>query len=197
MNGMFYLLFTIVVLQRLWELYLANKSGKRILEMGGYEAGRNHYLWMVLLHSFFFSAMLGEYLIYKPEQPSWWWIPFTIFLFAQGLRFWTIKSLWPYWNTRIFVIPGMRIEPKGPYRWIRHPNYLVVIMEILTLPLTFGLFQTAILFSLLNGVMIYYRISIEEKALMQETNYLEAMNHTPRLLPINSLLSLSKKKEKI
>lgn len=180
----FYLAWGLILFQRLSELWLARQNGKWITERGGYEVGKEHYKWIVGLHACFFLSLFAEYRLLSPSPPEWWPVPFAFFVAAQILRMWAIASLGRHWNTRIFILPGASPVRKGPYRWIRHPNYLVVMVELLTFPLVFGLYFTSAFFSLLNLPVIWIRISVEEQALEEATSYGHVMKKVPYFLPI-------------
>jgi len=161
----FTLVISIVVLQRLIELLIAKRNTRYAKAAGGYEIGKEHYPLMVLLHvSFFFSLILetslkGNLQI-KPVP-----VFLTIFLIAQILRIWVLATLGKMWNTRVFIIPNSKPVTGGPYRYVKHPNYLLVITEIATLPLAFGAIGTAIIFSVLNLLVLKKRIRVEEEGL--------------------------------
>ncbi|HBI04773.1 MAG TPA: hypothetical protein DDY49_12180 [Paenibacillaceae bacterium] len=106
-----------------------------------------------------------------------------LLLLTQLLRYWAIQSLGPFWNTRIMVLPGAEPVVKGPYNYFRHPNYLAVILEFVLIPLLFNAFFTCILFSILNALLLKYRISLEEKTLIETTEYQETMSRKSRFLP--------------
>lgn len=155
-----------VILQRLMELRLARQNAKAIRKRGGYEVGGDHYKWLVGLHSGFFLSLGLEAIGRGVTLPMGWPVPLLLFGTAQLLRIWCIRSLGIFWNTRIFILPGVKGIRKGPYRWLKHPNYIVVTLELFSLPLLFGLFTTAAVFTLLNAVLLLkVRIPIEEKAL--------------------------------
>lgn len=179
----FYVFILMVLLQRLVELRLAKKNRQWAMTQGGIEVGKEHYRWIWLLHATFFVALLVEYGWVQPTMTHWAVVPFVLFVLAQGLRTWVIASLGRYWNTRIIVIPHATLVPKGPYRYIRHPNYVAVVIEIATIPLLFQLYITAIVFTLMNAVVLVHRIRIEESSLLQHTSYAEAMQQRPRMLP--------------
>lgn len=179
----FWVLWIIVILQRLVELQVAKINKKWIMAQGGYEVGQSHYKYMVLLHSLFFLVLLVEVQLLDRSLAVWWYIPFSVFMLAQLLRIWCLFSLGRFWNTRIMILPGAQVIEKGPYRWIRHPNYVIVIAEVLFLPLIFQAFYTALLFTILNALMLSIRIPYEEKALREVTNYRDVFDHRPRLLP--------------
>ncbi|SFI88394.1 isoprenylcysteine carboxyl methyltransferase family protein [Thermoflavimicrobium dichotomicum] len=181
---MFEYVLWLVVIQRCVELLLAKKNAAWIKEQGGYEIGRKHYPLLVAVHVLFFAGMLLEKEILHAASPSWWWLPFLGFMLAQGLRWWCIHSLGPYWNTRIWVVPGHVPLAKGPYRYLRHPNYVAVIIEFVTLPLAMGAYLTAWIASIINLVLLLFvRIPAEERALGETTCYEEIMTGKSRFLP--------------
>jgi methyltransferase len=102
-----------------------------------------------------------------PEFPAYWPMPLTLFLLVQPLRYWAILSLGENWNTRILVVPGAKPVRRGPYRYLKHPNYVVVVVEILTFPLIFGAWITALVFSALNAALLSVRIREEDRALRE------------------------------
>lgn len=157
--------FAVTAMQRLLELRLAQRNAELLRKEGGYEVGADHYRTIVLLHFCFFSALLLEFGLRRPPLALWMLGPLAIFLLLQVVRAWCIHSLGKYWNTRIIVIPGMTLVRKGPYRFLKHPNYVVVTLELLFFPLMFGCFATALLFPLLNVLVLRKRIAVEEQAL--------------------------------
>ncbi len=149
-----------VTLQRLAELWLANRNSRDLLANGAREFGAGHYPLIVALH----AAWLVALWFCAPGQPvNFPWL--ILFAFLQLARAWVIASLGPRWTTRIIVSPGAPLVRAGPYRWLSHPNYLVVAMEIAVLPLVFGLWQIALLFTLLNAAVLSIRIRAENDAL--------------------------------
>jgi methyltransferase len=151
-----------VTLQRATELPIARANTRRLLARGGREVAPGHYPAVVALH----AAWLLSLWLQAPGRPVH--IPFLLlFVALQGLRIWTLRTLGPRWTTRIIVVPGERLVARGPYRFVRHPNYLVVIGEIAVLPLVFALWPTALVFSLLNAVVLTIRIRAENRALRQ------------------------------
>jgi methyltransferase len=155
----------LVALQRLLELVYSRRNERRVRARGAVERGAGHYPVMVALHSFWLISTFVEGLLRGPEIPAWWPVPFVAFLLVQPLRYWAIVSLGSNWNTRILVVPGGKLVKSGPYRYFPHPNYVVVAVEILTFPLIFGAWITAIVFSLLNATLLFVRIRIENRAL--------------------------------
>jgi methyltransferase len=170
---LFYIIIAIVIIQRLVELIIAKRNEKWMRSRGAFEAGAVHYPIMVTMHIAFFISLLVEVLVTnKPLSPLW--IPLlSLFLIAQIARVWCLASLGTFWNTKIIILPGADVVKKGPYKFIRHPNYVIVATELLVLPLIFSAYFTAIVFSLLNIWMLSVRIPVEEKALTEVTNYRE------------------------
>ena len=154
------LLLAFVTLERIAELFIARANTQALMARGAREVAPGHYFMIVALH----SAWLATLWIYGPAQPvnpAW----LTVFGILQVLRFWTLATLGRRWTTRIIVIPGETLVRNGPYRFLAHPNYLVVIGEIAVLPLCFGLVWTALTFSLLNLAVLSIRIRAESAAL--------------------------------
>ena len=149
-----------VTLQRLAELALSQRNMKRLLAKGAYEVAPEHYPFLVLLH----ASWLAVLWIFGPGPPIHL-IPLVVFVLLQLARVWVIATLGERWTTRIIVLPGAPLVSSGPYRWVNHPNYLIVIGEFAVLPLVFGLPMVAIVFSLLNAAMLYVRIRAENHAL--------------------------------
>jgi methyltransferase len=154
-------IIALVALQRLVELVAATRNTRALLSRGGVEHGASHYPLIVLLHAAWLLSLL--FLVPADAPLSWFWL--GIFLVLQGLRLWVVASLGPYWTTRVITLPEAPLVRRGPYRFLRHPNYVVVAAEIAVLPLVFGAWRIALVFSLLNAMMLAWRIRIEEQAL--------------------------------
>jgi methyltransferase len=179
----FWLLLSFIIFQRVIELLIARRNEQWMKAQGAIEVGEKHYKYIVLLHVIFFLSFIIEVLVYEKELASWWFIPFTFFVVAQVLRIWALISLGSYWNTKVIILPGAKVVAKGPYRFLRHPNYLIVIVELLMIPLIFEAYFTSLLFTFLNAYMLSIRIPIEEKALQEITNYGEVFAKKARFLP--------------
>jgi methyltransferase len=179
----FTILLFLIIIQRIVELWIAKQNEEWMKEKGAYEVGRSHYKYIVILHVMFFVSLIVEVQTMQSGMVSWWIIPFLFFIMAQALRIWSIFSLGRYWNTRIIILPGIEVVAKGPYRFSRHPNYFIVITEIIVIPLIFQAYVTAVLFTLLNAWILSIRIPMEEKALVEATNYKEVFNQRSRLIP--------------
>ncbi len=156
------LVLAFVTLQRLGELVLARRNTARLLENGAIEVAPEHYSLIVGLHTLWLAGLWGLALAQSLTPDL---LLLAIFVVLQGLRVWVLATLGPRWTTRILVVPGERLIASGPYRYLSHPNYWVVIGEILVLPLAFGLVWYAALFSILNLAVLWVRIRAENKAL--------------------------------
>ena len=157
----------LVAAQRLFELVLARRNERRARARGAVERGQRHYLLIVALHTLWLVSTLVEGLLRGPDIPAFWPVPLALFLLVQPLRYWAIFSLGERWNTKILVLPGEKPVRRGPYRYIDHPNYVVVVVEILTFPLIFGAWITALVFTVLNAVILSVRIREENRALSE------------------------------
>ena len=169
---------------RLLELRIANRNRRALLAQGGVEVSPGHYPWMVALHTtWLFAAPLEVWLLDRPFLP-WLGIPSLIlFAAAFGLRYWVISTLGERWTTRIVCLPGVEPVTGGPFRWLRHPNYLAVILEIASLPLVHTAWLTALAFSLLNAFLLRVRIRAEEEGLSRMSDYGSIFSDRPRLVP--------------
>jgi methyltransferase len=151
----------LVALERLTELVHARRNTAALLREGAREIGRAQYPLIVLLHA---AWLIAVYLAAAPDAPPVWpWI--AAFLLLQIARYWIIATLGRYWTTRVIAVPHAPLMTHGPYRFLRHPNYAVVIAEIAILPLAFREYAVAIVFSLLNAALLAWRIHIENAAL--------------------------------
>jgi methyltransferase len=157
----------LVAAQRLFELVLARRHELRARARGAVERGRGHYPFIVALHILWLMSTLVEGLLRGPDVPAYWPVPLSMFLLAQPLRYWALFSLGENWNTRILVVPGAKPVRRGPYRYLSHPNYVAVVVEILTLPLIFGAWITALVFTALNAAVLSVRIREEDRALAE------------------------------
>ena len=155
----------LVTLQRLGELVLSRRNTERLLAQGAREAAPGHYPLIVALHAAWLVG-LWYLAVWRPGvDVSWGWL--AVFVVLQGLRVWVIATLGSRWTTRIIVLPGAPLVTAGPYRFVSHPNYLVVVGEMMVLPLCFDLAWYGVLFTVLNVVVLRIRIRAEEAALRQ------------------------------
>jgi methyltransferase len=185
MNGLllFQIIIGLIILQRLVELGIAKSNEKWMKQRGAIEFGVKHYRYMVLIHVLFFISLLTEKIYLKHGLSQIWPLLLSVFLLAQLIRIWVISTLGRYWNTKIIVLRDAKIIKKGPYLYIKHPNYFVVTIELLVIPLLFNLYITACLFTILNAVILMVRIPAEEKALKELTEYEGRFQNCNRLLP--------------
>jgi|SRR5436305_4973150 len=156
----FIIFISAFILQRISELVIARRNEKWLRAQGAIGYGQKHYPFIVLLHFFFILSMIFEYWQNKTGLDILFLILFIILLIA---KIWTIASLGKYWNTKILRIPEMPPINKGPYKFLRHPNYIIVVCEFIAVPMVFHLYWTAIVFSVMNGVILRIRIKTEEE----------------------------------
>lgn len=156
-----------LAVQRLLELRLSRRNERRLRAKGAIERGAGHYPAMVAIHVLWLASTLVEGLVRGPQIPAWWPVPLAAFVLVQPLRYWAILSLGENWNVRVLVVPGRKLVMSGPYRYFPHPNYVVVAVEVLSFPLIFGAWLTAVVFSALNAAFLYVRIREEERALTE------------------------------
>ncbi len=162
----YFALLAFIALERIFELALSRRNAAWAFSQGGIESGGEHFLAMKVLHAGFFAACILEVLLLRRPFLPWLGVPMiALALGAQALRYWAIGSLGKRWNVRVITIPGMALSSAGPYRFLRHPNYLAVVIEGIAIPLIHTAFLTAIGFSLLNALMLRTRIRCEERAL--------------------------------
>ena len=164
----FTVLVLLVAMERVAELVVSTRNASWSLARGGRETGRGHYPAMVVLHTSFLVAMLVEAWVRRPEVPGWLaWPALGLVVASQGLRWWCIATLGRRWNTRVIVVPGLPPVRSGPYRVLRHPNYVAVVAEGVALPLVHAAWVTAVLFTVLNAALLRVRIRVENDALAQ------------------------------
>jgi methyltransferase len=171
-----------LALERGLELVVSSRNARRALARGGVEAGRGHYPAMVVFHAGFLLTCAAERLLW----PVPWPLPAALAalgaaLLAQALRWWAVAALRGRWTTRVVVVPGEPPVTDGPYRWVRHPNYLAVVVELLAAPLVLGAWRTALAFTLGNAILLAVRIPAEERALGPA--WRAAFAGRPRLVP--------------
>ena len=159
----FILFVSFVILLRIAELSVARRNEKWMLQNGAVEYGKKHYPFIIALHSLFFVSLIVEYSM--QQTPSFSLIFLLIYLLLIVFKVWIIASLGKFWNTKIFRIQNYPLINKGPYKYIKHPNYIIVIAEIALIPLIFQLYYTALIFTLLNAIMLSVRIKEENLAL--------------------------------
>jgi methyltransferase len=156
--------------ERLFELFISRRNAAAAFAKGGIEYGQRHFPWMVALHTGLLVACIAEVLLLgRPFIPALGWPMLVIALLCQGGRYWIIRSLGEQWNTRVIVVPGAkRVTDRGLYRWtwLPHPNYVIVALEGIALPLVHTAWVTAIGFTVLNAILLLgFRIPTEDRAL--------------------------------
>ncbi|HYM81689.1 MAG TPA: isoprenylcysteine carboxylmethyltransferase family protein [Candidatus Limnocylindria bacterium] len=163
--GALALFVALVVAQRLIELGISARNARRVLARGAVEHGRAHFPLLVLVHMLFPLFLVAEVIWFGARPwPSWWfWL--ALWLGAQALRVAAIRALGDRWNVRILVVPGESLVRLGPYRLLRHPNYLAVVVELIAAPFMFGAWRTTIVITALNAFALWIRITAEERAL--------------------------------
>lgn len=181
---LYLLLILAIAGERLSELSLSLRNRRRALALGGVESGQGHYPWMVLIHTLLLiAAPLEVFLLGRPFLPALGIPMLALVASTMALRYWAISALGPRWNTRIIVLPGVPAVAGGPYRYLRHPNYLAVVVEVFALPLVHTAWITALVFSALNALVLRVRIAAEERALAAGSAYQETLGGRPGLLP--------------
>ncbi len=155
------LIIGLVVAQRLFELALSRRNARRLMARGGVEAGAGHYPLIVGLHASWLAALAFAVPREAPVQ-----VPLLVlYLALQGVRYWIMAALGEYWTTRVITVPGAPLVAGGPYRVARHPNYMVVGAELALLPMVFGAWEIAVLFTIANAGAMVLRIRVENAVL--------------------------------
>lgn len=155
-----------VGLERIAELVVSRRNARWSLARGGREFGQRHYPWMVALHTGLLVGSLLEVMVARrPFLPALGLPMLALVVAAQALRWWCIATLGPRWNTRVIVVPGLPLVTSGPYRLLRHPNYVAVVVEGFALPLVHTAWITATAFTLLDIPLLLARIRVENRAL--------------------------------
>lgn len=178
-------LLALVAAERAFELWLSQRNAARAFARGGIELGQSHYRWMRALHAGFLASCALEVVGLERAFDARIALPMlALALAAQALRYWSIATLGPRWNVRVIVVPGEPVVTSGPYRWLRHPNYLAVVIEGFALPLIHGAWLTALVFSALNAWLLTLRIRTEERALAEHCSFAARLGDRPRFVPL-------------
>lgn len=166
MDALFVAVLAFLAVQRGAELMLARRHAGRLLARGGRLVANDLYAPIVALHVAFFGALVVETFASPWAGTGPWTGPFLVlFVAGQVLRYWAILTLGDRWTTRLYVVPGEQAVRSGPYRFLRHPNYAGVALELAAVPLAFGCFATAVVFTAANAALLARRVRIEERAL--------------------------------
>jgi methyltransferase len=177
-------LLAVVGIERLFELWLSRRNARRAFARGGIECDAGHYAFMKVLHLAFLVACGAEVvLLGRAFHPVLAAAMLAAAVLAQGLRYWSIWTLGDRWNVRVIVVPGDPVVTRGPYRFVRHPNYAAVAIEGVALPLVHTAWLTALVFTLANAALLVVRIGCEERALARHTDYRAALGDRARFLP--------------
>lgn len=162
----FFIIFiTVVIVQRISELTLAKNNERYLKSNGAIEYDKKSYKYIVLMHNLFFISVITEFVFLGRQLNEYWKVLLIIFICTQLLRYWAIFTLGKRWNTKIVVLPNTEPIRSGVYKYLKHPNYIAVIIEIGVIPLLFSCYYTAVVFSILNLIVLKRRIRIEEEAL--------------------------------
>lgn len=162
----FTLLVAAVAVERLVELVVSARHLRWARERGGVESGAGHFPFMAAVHTLLLvSCVVEVHLADRPFIPWLGWPMLAVVAGTQSLRWWCVRTLGPQWNTRIVVVPGLPLVARGPYRLLRHPNYVAVVLEVAALPLVHTAWLTAIVFSALDALVLSIRIPAEQRAL--------------------------------
>nr|AYM52950.1 isoprenylcysteine carboxyl methyltransferase (icmt) family [Jahnella sp. MSr9139] len=181
-QSLYLVLLGLLAAERLYELRLSSRNAAWAFARGGVEAGQGHYPVMAAFHTLFLAACAAEVLLLQRAFPgAIGWAALAAAAGAQALRYWAVVTLGPRWNTRVIVVPHLPPVTGGPYRYLRHPNYVAVALEMVAVPLLHGAFVTAAVFSLGNALLLAARIRAEEAALGPAWS--AAFARRPRFVP--------------
>jgi len=155
------IIVALIALQRLAEVIHSNRNTSALKARGAVEAGAGHYPLMITMHVAWMIAIV----LFLPRPVTINGYLIALMVVFQLLRLWVVVTLGPYWTTRVITLPGAPLVTSGPFRYLRHPNYMIVVGEIAVLPLAFGEVGVAVVFSVLNAAMLAWRIRVENAAL--------------------------------
>ena len=155
----------VVAAQRIGELVLSARNARRVRARGAREFGASHFPFIVTVHTLFLLCLPSEVVFLGARPSRWWPLWLAVWFGAQALRYAAVRALGDRWNARIFVVPGEPPVRSGPYRFVRHPNYVAIVVELIAASMLFGAWRTAIAISLLNAVALRIRIRAEDAAL--------------------------------
>ncbi|RFA37279.1 hypothetical protein CAI16_02040 [Virgibacillus dokdonensis] len=158
-----WVILSVIIIQRLVELVIARSNEQWMKQRGAIEKGKQHYKWFIIVHTLFFLSLIAE-IIFRQQSISFNYVLFTAFIITQIGRIWCIATLGRFWNTKIIIAPQFDVIKRGPYKYVKHPNYIIVGIELFVIPSLFGAWFTAIVFPILHALLLYVRIPVEEKA---------------------------------
>ncbi len=159
-----WIILSVIIIQRLVELAIARSNEQWMKQRGAIEKGKKHYKWFIIIHTLFFLSLIAEIIFRNQQSFSFNYVLFAAFIITQIGRIWCITTLGRFWNTKIIIAPQFDVIKRGPYKYVKHPNYIIVGVELFVIPLLFGAWFTAILFPILHVLLLYVRIPVEEKA---------------------------------
>jgi methyltransferase len=174
-------LLGLLALERGAELVVSARHARRLRARGGVEVGRGHYRPMVAVHASFLLACAAEALAWPSPPPPIAAVALAVAALAQALRWWAIATLGERWTTCVIALPSAPPVTRGPYRFVRHPNYVAVVLEMAAVPLAYGSWRTALVFSAVNAVVLAVRVRAEERALGDA--WAAAFRRRPRFIP--------------
>ncbi|HEX6239687.1 MAG TPA: isoprenylcysteine carboxylmethyltransferase family protein [Polyangiales bacterium] len=178
-------LWLLVVVQRLWEVQRSKRHEAKLRAQGAVEHAAGQMPWMIALHAAWLVGTLGEvWLLRRPLVVALALPAFALFMLGQALRITAMRTLGERWTVKVITpVGGGPAVARGIYRYVRHPNYLGVVLEIAALPLMHGAYLSAALFSALNGILLWRRIGAEERALASTSSYADQFRGRPRFIP--------------
>jgi methyltransferase len=162
-----WMILLLIIIQRLLELRIAKSNEAWMKQRGGVEKGEDHYKWFIIVHTLFFVSLLAEALLNNQQTFKFNYLLFLLFLLTQIGRIWCITSLGKFWNTKIIISPQFSLVKEGPYKYVKHPNYIIVGIELMVIPFLFNAYITGIVFPILHILLLTIRIPAEEKALLE------------------------------
>lgn len=182
---MLYPIFLLIALiEMLGEIRISAGNSARLLQEGAVDVAPAILPIMAVIFVLMYTGSFLEYFLMSRDVSMWWFTIFLgVFLSAKGLKFWAVSALGRYWTMKVLIVPESKVITTGPYRWIRHPNYVAVLMEIAGTTLTGKNFITFAFVFVSFAIVLYCRIRVEEKALLKNTNYSEEMISRRRFLP--------------
>jgi methyltransferase len=174
----------ILFIEALFEVAISKRNSTALIKKGAIDIAPHLLPWMASVYGIKFCGSLTEYFLTKPVLTPAWLIFFgALVIAAKILKFWAISTLGQYWSMKVLILPGTQTVSGGPYRWIRHPNYVAVVTEVIAIPLMGKAFITAMIVTILFSILLYLRIKAEEQALIQYTDYSKTMGDKRRFIP--------------
>jgi methyltransferase len=161
------IIFLFIIIQRVIELGIAKNNEKKLKMRGALEYGQEHYKFFIILHSMFFISILIENYFIRYIEIRFFTFLLIVFIVLQLARVWVISTLGERWNTKIIILPNEKLVKRGLYKYIKHPNYIIVTIELLVIPIMFHAYITTVIFSVCNLILLKVRIREENKALLQ------------------------------